>query len=362
MGPLQATRTSTMNDPREITARYDDPVNAVWSHTASRCGLDVERSDTVFASFDGERTLLVCSEEHFDSDDCLAQMIFHELCHALIMGAPGRRSRDWGLDNVDDRDAVYEHACHRLQAALADRYGLREVLAPTTDHRWYYDQLPPDPLAPSSDPAVELATEGWHRARHGPWSEAIEWGLHSTQKIAEVVSAGAPPDSLWAHYRSPHRLDLPPSSEGALCGTCAWASSVEDTGPPRCLMADRAHNSPAPLVDPQEPGCGFHEERLTQSSCGNCGACCREAYHEVHVDSDEALVRTRSDLLTRRDGAFAIVRPEGRCIALHGAGVEDEPFRCEVYEERPSQCRDFTLSSSNCLEARQRTGLSARPR
>ena len=362
MGTIQATRTSTMNDSREITAQYEDPLNAIWLRTAERCGLDVVRSDSVFASFDGVRTLMVCSDEHFDADDCLAQMIFHELCHALVMGASGSDQQDWGLNNVDDRDAVFEHACHRLQATLADRYGLRELLAPTTDHRSYYEELPADPLAPDGDPSVELATDGWNRARHGPWTQALESGLRATQQVAEAVNADIESKSLWARYRRPHRLALPPGSPQSRCGACAWAAPEGDSGSLRCLMAARVHNAPAPMVSAQEQGCRFHEERLSDESCGVCGACCREAYHEVHLDADEALVKSRSDLLSRRGSAFAIARPEGRCVALSGAGSVKEPYRCDVYSQRPRQCDDFAISSSNCLEARQRTGRSGRAR
>jgi Fe-S-cluster containining protein len=362
MGTIQATRTSTMNDPREIESVYQDPLNTVWLRTAERCGLTVVRSDTVFASFDGTRTLTICTDDHFDPDDCLAQMIFHELCHALVMGASGSEKRDWGLDNADERDAIFEHACHRLQATLADRYGLREVLGPTTDYRRYYDELPADPLAPSGDPAVELAVDGWNRARHGRWTQALDSGLRATQQIAEAIHDQIDSGSLLARYRAPHRLGLPPGGEASRCGTCAWALVEGDSDSMRCLMASRVHNAPAPDVAAEERGCRFHEERLTDQSCGTCGACCREAYHEVHVDPDEPLVKSRADLLSRRGTAFAIVRPDGRCVALKGAGSLEQPYRCEVYRQRPRQCDDFTISSSNCLEARQRTGRSGRAR
>lgn len=351
-----------MNEPREIDSVYQDPLSAVWLRTAERCGLLVVRSDVVFASFDGDKTLTLCTDEHFDPDDCLAQMIFHELCHGLIMGQPGSGQRDWGLDNVDERDAVYEHACHRLQATLADPYGLRRVLGPTTDYRAYYDGLPADPLAPSDDPAVELAVDGWNRARHGPWTKALEAALEASQGIAEAVRGHTRDSSLLGQYQPPHRLGLPPGDAHERCGSCAWARTVETSEPMRCLLATRPHNAPAPAVTADERGCRFHEERLTDASCGACGACCREAYHEVHVDGDEPLVKSRSDLLSRRGTAFAIIRPEGRCVALTGAGSADQPYRCQVYGQRPRQCDDFTISSSNCLEARQRTGLSGRAR
>src|SRR5690606_17075777 len=114
----------------------------------------VERADDVYASWDGVDTLTLAKPEHFDADDSLGQMIFHEICHALVAGE--RRSQvDWGLDNDDEGDLVFEHATHRLQAALSTPHGLREFMAVTTNWRPYWDALPRDPLANGDDPAIE---------------------------------------------------------------------------------------------------------------------------------------------------------------------------------------------------------------
>lgn len=34
------------------------------------------------------------------------------------------------------------------------------------------------------------------------------------------------------------------------------------------------------------------------------------------------------------------------------------PFTCAIYEDRPRTCRDFTILSQNCLDARRTVGLS----
>ena len=150
--------------PRSIDHHYRDPLDLVWLGVARRIGWRVERSAEVYASWDGDRTLTLSDAAGFDPDDCLAQMILHEICHALVQG-PGRLSAiDWGLCNFDDRDAIAEHACHRLQAALADTVGLRGFFAVTTDWRPYWDALPADPLAPGADPAIELARAAWPAA------------------------------------------------------------------------------------------------------------------------------------------------------------------------------------------------------
>ncbi|NLY95693.1 MAG: YkgJ family cysteine cluster protein, partial [Myxococcales bacterium] len=69
-----------MRTPRHA---YVDPLDAIWLAVARAFGLRVERSDEVYASTDGEGTLTLGTRETLDPDDCLAQMIFHELCHAL---------------------------------------------------------------------------------------------------------------------------------------------------------------------------------------------------------------------------------------------------------------------------------------
>ena len=128
--------------------RYVDPLDQLWLATAARLGFRVERGDSVYASTNGRGVMTLGTHETLDQDDCLAQMIFHECCHWLVEGEETRRAPDWGLDNVTDRDVPREMACLRLQAFLADRHGLRAVLAPTTDFREFHDALPADPFEP----------------------------------------------------------------------------------------------------------------------------------------------------------------------------------------------------------------------
>lgn len=164
---------------------------------ARGCGLRVERSAEVFASWDGAGTLRLARREDFDPDDSLAQLVLHELCHALVEGPDALARPDWGLCNRSDRDVVREHACHRVQAALTAPHGLRLLLAPTTEHRAYYDALPDDPLAAGDDPALPPAREGHARATHGPWADALRRGLEHSARLQELVGPTAPAGSLW---------------------------------------------------------------------------------------------------------------------------------------------------------------------
>ena len=176
---------------------YIDPVDQIWLSCAQRLGMTVQRSDAVFASWDGLDTLTISTPDGFDPDDSLAQMILHELCHALVEAPEGLTKTDWGLENVDQRDLVREHACHRLQAALLTPHGLRALLGPTTEHRPYYDALPPEPLSGDDDPAICPAREGYRRAISGNWSEVIAGALAATAAVAVAVRAFAG-GTLWA--------------------------------------------------------------------------------------------------------------------------------------------------------------------
>lgn len=178
--------------------QYLDPLDLIWITTAERLGIEIRRDATVFAAWDGERVLTLGTPETLDSDDCLAQLIFHELCHALVEGPSRLHLPDWGLENQDNRDELHEHACLHLQAALADRYGLRQFLAATTDYRPYYAALPAFPLSDPSNPAVALALPGWERATRGPWAQPLAAALEATAVIQRATNPFAPPQSLWS--------------------------------------------------------------------------------------------------------------------------------------------------------------------
>ena len=167
---------------------YLDPLDAIWLTVADRIGFRVERSPEVYASTDGKGVMTIGAPSTLDPDDCLAQMILHELCHSLIEGAESLGVPDFGLDNESERDVVREHACLRLQAWLTAKYGLRGVLAPTTDFRGYYDELPENPLADDSDPATATAKLGAARSGEGPWAPHLSEGLEATAKIYAAAS------------------------------------------------------------------------------------------------------------------------------------------------------------------------------
>lgn len=185
---------------RPIHKTYDDPLSIVWLYAAERMGMRVERSPEVNASWSGDGVLTIGTAETLDPDDSLAQMILHETCHALVEGPESLHKLDWGLQNNPDKKA-HEHACLRLQAALADEVGMRAFFASTTMFRPYYDALPADPLADGDDPAIPMARAAWQRVNDSPWGEALREALERTAQIARALEGAVPEDSLWSNNK-----------------------------------------------------------------------------------------------------------------------------------------------------------------
>ena len=179
---------------REITRKYQDPFDLVWLNAARQAGIMVERSTEVFASWNGKGVLYVGTPSTLDADDSLAQLIFHEMCHFLVEGSEAWNRPDWGQTHAG---VIHEYACLRLQATLAGEYGMRDILAATTEFRSYFDRLPEDPLSGAGKAAV-MAERGYQRAKERPWSEILANALERSQQIARLIHPFAPPDSIWA--------------------------------------------------------------------------------------------------------------------------------------------------------------------
>lgn len=339
---------------RSVTHRYQDPLELVWLDCAARLGMRVERSRDVYASWDGDGVLTLSTADDFDADDSLAQLIYHEICHALVAGPRGKTLEDWGLSNTDDSDLVYEHACHRLQAALAAPHGLRAFFAVTTEWRPYWDALPPDPLADGEDPAIPLAREAYRRSQLEPTATALRLALENTARIAALVKQlSVPADSLWSVVREKHPTGLLMGREPAgTCGECMWAQGQ------RHLRCRRSHTNPAERValDPKWPGCESFQPRFSPTECRQCAACCREGYDRVELRRSDTLLRRRPELVSvDASGVAYLARPDGKCRVL---SERDGAYTCTVYDERPKSCVELEPGSDACLSARRRIGLT----
>ena len=341
---------------RSIVHRYNDPVDLIWIRAAADLGLKIERSADAFAGYDGKGTLTIATDEHFDADDCLAQMIFHEICHWLVAGRRGKDLADWGMTNVDDRDLVYEYASHRVQAALAMRWGLRDFMAVTTDWRPYWDALPDNPLADGDDPAIAIALDAFDLAKLNPFAEVLNRALAATAAIADVVRDAASSDSLWSQTKACHRVgDLLSEDEDLQCGTCAWAFPSESG---LCCRQHCIPGETAPEVAASERACRRWEPKFTIEDCGSCGACCRQGFEILEVTATDPFRELHPELVQLQNGEHRVLRPNGVCVALQGNGDEATPYRCQHYETRPENCGDFEVGGDACLLARRRVGLS----
>ena len=344
---------------REITHRYDDPLDLIWTTAAERMGFRVTRSANVYASTDGRGTLIIGTDETLDADDSLAQMIFHELCHSLVEGLDSLDKEDWGLANQDDRHTSREYACLRLQAALGAPHGLRYFFAPTTDHRAFFDALGDDPLAPHYNKEAVLARRGLTLSEFAPWGPHLQEALAATAQIARETARFSPKRmtqnaaSLWAQVTPPLPLHATgfPIAQGdranESCGTCAWLG--EKRGKPWCKQAEVQ-------IDRALGACERWESPF---DCQSCGACCREAYGAVDITKRDPFIKKhRSLVVVRTDGSLGVARNGERCTALTGGTDEAPKYACSLYEDRPRTCREFTLGSMHCRTARRRVGLT----
>jgi hypothetical protein len=332
------------NDPQDIprapSVLATPAIETVWRVAVEQLGFTVVRTHEAYATSDGGGVIAIGVDEALDGDDAFAQLVFHELCHAITQGEAALAKPDWGLDNVPEH-VVREHACLRLQAEIATPFGLRAAMAPTTPYRAYYDTLPPAPLAPGSDPAIALASEAASRFAASSWRAPIEEALAATAALTVAR----------------HPVGFPLGPVGETCGSCAWLY-VGGRGPavPRCR-----HTAPAvgdgARTTREAPACARWEAPL---DCQSCGACCREAYHSVTVSVRDPVVWKEPDLIMRHGHRFEIRREGERCAALTVS--TDSPgtkrYACAIYENRPRPCREFAANGRHCLDARRRVGLS----
>ncbi len=366
---------------RAVRAKYIDPLDHIWISAAKELGLKVHRSPHGYAHTDGKGNLFLAPQEDLDDDDCLAQMIFHELCHALVQGEDSFGKPDWGLSN-DERADVYsedvtrEWACLRVQASLLRPYGLRLLLAPTTDHRKFYDQLPRRPLDGATDEEARLSQNGLSLAHQPPYRRAITEALTATAELHRAVSkaarqspsasgqSDAPLPTLWQSVPSPkaHKSGLPMSDgmfdapRGATCQDCAYCKAPEKRGASYRCQRTAIEDTPGKVVLPTAGACALFEPPL---DCQRCAACCRHAFDLVPVRTTDEITWKHPQLVAKAGKDLTVIRDTHRrcCAALGGTFAEG--FGCLIYGERPRTCRDFTSGSFNCLEARRRVGLDA---
>jgi Fe-S-cluster containining protein len=339
-------------------------IDALWGRVAADVGFKLTRTRDAYATSDGAGEIAIGAVDTLDGDDTLAQLVFHELCHAITEGEAALHKPDWGLDNVPEHIAR-EHACLRVQAYLAGRFGLRALMAPTTPYRTYYGALPADPLLPlragaeaqaPDDDACARAVAALQRFEVSPWRAPIEAALAETAAALADAAAAA----------GAHPLGFPLGPQSQSCGSCGWLYvGGRGVGVTRCRQSAPA-NGDGLRTERAHPACARWEPPV---DCRTCGACCREAYHSVTVSMRDPVVWKEPQLIVRHGARFEIRRDGERCAALdvraHGDGdgggdSGGARYGCTIYDNRPRPCREFEAGGRHCLDARRRVGLSAR--
>lgn len=328
-----------------------EEIDRLWIEAASEVGLRVERTHAAYAASDGRGAISIGVRESLDVDDSVAQLVFHELCHALVEGGAGWNRPDWGLDNTSERDLVREHACLRVQAHLADAHALRALMIPTTVSRAYYAALPALALTSTEpDPAIALARAAVERASELPWRKPLARALRGTAAFVRG-------NRRWSPLAEMHPLGFALGPAAERCATCAWSYDGGRGAPGRRCRQGAGSDANGPRVDDDFPACARWEPPV---ACARCGACCREAYHVVSVRVRDPVVWKQPDLVERDGPRFRVRRQGDRCAALDVTdGATGRAYACRIYDDRPQTCRDFQEGGAHCLSARRRVGLSA---
>lgn len=331
----------------------NEAITSLWISVAAEAGWQVIRTTDAYASSDGAGRIFVGIDEVLDADDAPAQLIFHELCHALTQGPASWEQPDWGLSNTDARDVLAEHACLCVQVLLAMPFGLRAAMAPTTEYRAYHDALDASMLATSPDGPAAQARAALALPGNAQLRDAVLRGLAATR--AALDETGVSPDKDGGL----HPIGFAWGREDRSCGTCAWFYRG-GRGPAvgRCRQSARGE-SDGQRIDAALRACERWEAPV---DCQTCGACCREAYHSVTVSVRDPVVWKQPDLIVRHGHRFEIRREGPRCAALEDRRATPAPplplFSCSIYDDRPRACRDFEANGKHCLVARRRVGLS----
>ena len=111
---------------------------------------------------------------------------------------------------------------------------------------------------------------------------------------------------------------------------------------------------------------GFSLQDGAAYDCQKCGACCTNqeavpATGYLRLSSGESKHMKRLGLsVVQTDGEFFLGtrtradRRHAACVAL--SGQVGGACRCSIYDERPSNCRQFEVGSGVCQAARREAG------
>jgi hypothetical protein len=320
-------------------------IDEIWRRAAARSA-SLDAHDDAYATSDGRGGIAIGATDTLDDDDALAQLVFHELCHAITEGET-RCGRRTGASTTSRARGARARVPARA-GAPGRSFGLRAVDGAD-------DAVPRVLRGAAGDPLA--STPGDRRGgRRGAAAacarfDASAWRAPIEQALAETAAAIGVARPRGARTRSVSRW-VPAES----CGTCAWL--YEGGRGPRSPGAGR----------PRRPRATASARRAASRlralgaarRLRTCGACCREAYHSVTVTMRDPVVWQEPHLIVRHGPRFEILREGSRCAALHVV-EEDRSYTCTIYQNRPRPCREFAAGGRHCIEARRRVGLTPTP-
>ena len=337
-------------------------VDRLWIDAARELGFAVVRTPNAYASSDGAGGIAIGATEILDGDDALAQLVFHELCHAITEGDASRRSCPTGASTTRRGDVVREHACLRVQAHLADRFGLRAADgADDADTARTTTALPARSAGQRRRPGDEAARApralpiaGARRARFGAVGVAartIERGA-GAETAAAICARTAKPPAAPARLRARSRRRRPAAA-------CAWLYVGGRGSRGRALPAERAGATATARARRASIAACERWEALVD--CRTCGACCREAYHSVTVSVRDPVVWKQPDLIVRHGHRFEIRREGSRCAALTVTSDGRVPDPPDAITGAASRARSTTIARGLPRLRGRRPPLPGRP-
>jgi Fe-S-cluster containining protein len=94
--------------------------------------------------------------------------------------------------------------------------------------------------------------------------------------------------------------------------------------------------------------------------CIICGACCasyRVSFYwgETAAQSGGVPYELTEKINAHRVAMLGTNQKKPRCIALQGE--ISQLVSCNIYDNRPSTCREFEAGEPHCIEARQKHGV-----
>ena len=275
----------------------NEAITSLWISVAAEAGWQVIRTTDAYASSDGAGRIFVGIDEVLDADDAPAQLIFHELCHALTQGPASWTQPDWGLSNTDARDVLAEHACLCVHVLLATPFGLRAAMAPTTEYRAYHDALDASAIAASAEGAAVRARAALALPGNAQLRDALVRGLAATR--AALDETGVSPDK----DGGPHPIGFAWGRQDRSCGTCAWFYRG-GRGPAvgRCRQSARGEGDGQRIVCPGVVGRG---RRLG----GYCGGVRRVAHPDLPRSRPRSGSGARMVRLRSREGSRGPAAP-----------------------------------------------------